>query len=183
MLTEIGFPTSKANVPIKARRKLGRRGLRQREAKSLYYIEQANQGTGSVHNSQCQRGGLGRSASIVTNAGNKGKPFSAYGDFISQWPWDHYGTFTFGRQLSQSRCLQHWDEFIDSLGRNTRGRVGWVRADEQRWSGYGSPEIPLHYHVLLKYENVPAPEGVAALWKSKAGNAKVEIYECARGAA
>jgi len=88
---------------------------------------------------------------------------SAYGDFISQWPWDHYGTFTFGRQLSQSRCLQHWDDFIDSLGRNTRGRVGWVRADEQRWSGYGSPEIPLHFHALLKYQNMPTPEAVAAL--------------------
>ena len=31
---------------------LGRRGLRQREAKPLYYIERANQGTGSVH--KCQ---------------------------------------------------------------------------------------------------------------------------------
>jgi hypothetical protein len=61
--------------------------------------------------------------------------------------------------------------------------VGWVRADEQRWSGYGSPEIPLHYHALLKYQNPPDPEAVAALWKSKAGDAKVETYECARGAA
>ena len=51
---------------------------------------------------------------------------SAYGDFISQWPWDHYATLTFGRKLSQASCLRHWDDFIDSLGRNTRGRVGWV---------------------------------------------------------
>jgi hypothetical protein len=61
--------------------------------------------------------------------------------------------------------------------------VGWVRADEQRWSGYGRPEIPLHYHALLKYQNVPAPEAVAAVWKSRAGDAKVEVYGSGGGAA
>ena len=68
-------------------------------------------------------------------------------------------------------------------GRLTRGRAAWIRADERRWSGYTSPEIPLHYHALLKYQNVPAPEAVEAQWKSRAGDARVEIYECARGAA
>jgi hypothetical protein len=108
---------------------------------------------------------------------------SAYGDFISQWPWDHYATLTFGRKLSQASCLRHWDEFIDSLGRNTRGRVGWIRADERRWSGYASPEIPLHFHALLKYQHVPAPDEVAGLWRSRAGDAKVEAYNCGGGAA
>jgi hypothetical protein len=61
--------------------------------------------------------------------------------------------------------------------------VGWVRADEQRWSGYGRPEIPLHYHALLKYQNVPAPEAVEAQWKSRAGDAKVEVYGSGGGAA
>jgi hypothetical protein len=61
--------------------------------------------------------------------------------------------------------------------------VGWVRADEQQWSGYGRPEIPLHYHALLKYQNVPALEAVAALWKAKAGDAKVEAYRSGGGAA
>jgi hypothetical protein len=41
----------------------------------------------------------------------------------------------------------------------------------------------LHYHALLKYQNVPDPEGVAALWKSKAGDAKVEVYDPGGGAA
>lgn len=58
-----------------------------------------------------------------------------------------------------------------------------VRADERRWSGYASPEIPLHYHALLKYRNVPAPEDVADLWRSRAGDAKVEAYNCGGGAA
>ncbi len=105
---------------------------------------------------------------------------SAYGGFINQWPWDQYATLTFGRQMSEARCLHHWDDFIDSLGRLTHGRVGWVRADEKRWSGYASPAIPLHFHSLLKYQNVPAPEAVAALWKSKAGDALVEPY-CSGG--
>jgi hypothetical protein len=108
---------------------------------------------------------------------------SAYGNFISQWPWDHYATLTFGRRMSQPRCLQHWDEFIDSAGRLTHGRVAWVRADEQRWSGFGSPQILLHFHALLKYQNVPAPEAVTTLWKSRSGDAKVEFYDPARGAA
>ena len=76
-----------------------------------------------------------------------------------------------------------WDQFIDSLGRLTHGRVAWVRADKRRWSGYASPEIPLHYHALLKYRNVPAPEDVADLWRSRAGDAKVEAYNCGGGAA
>ena len=94
---------------------------------------------------------------------NQSSLVSAYGDFFSSWPWDHYATLTFARQLSESTCLHHWDEFINSLGRLTHGRVAWVRADERRWSGYSRPEIPLHYHALLKYQNVPAPEDVAAL--------------------
>jgi len=61
--------------------------------------------------------------------------------------------------------------------------VGWVRADEQRWSGFGSPEVPLHFHALLKYKNVPPPEAVAAVWRAKAGVAKVEAYGPGGGAA
>jgi hypothetical protein len=108
---------------------------------------------------------------------------SAYGSFFGAWPWDHYATFTFARHLSDSTCLHHWDDFIDSLGRLTHGRVAWVRADERRRSGLASSEIPLHYHALLKYENVPAPEDVAGLWKAKAGDAKVELYDGGGGAA
>ena len=108
---------------------------------------------------------------------------SAYGDFFGSWPWDHYATLTFARKLSDSTCLRHWDEFVDSLGRVTHGRVAWVRADERRWSGCASPEIPLHYHALIKYRNVPAAGDVAGLWKAKAGDAKVETYDAGGGAA
>ncbi len=108
---------------------------------------------------------------------------SAYGHFIAQWPWDHYATFTFGRRLSQASCIHHWDDFIAAIGRLTRGRVGWVRADEKRWSGCGSPEIPLHFHALMRYQKVTTPEAVAALWKSRAGDAKVEVCDPARGPA
>jgi hypothetical protein len=41
----------------------------------------------------------------------------------------------------------------------------------------------LHYHALLKYQQVPAPEDVAALWKSRAGDARAEAYNCGGGAA
>jgi hypothetical protein len=41
----------------------------------------------------------------------------------------------------------------------------------------------MHYHALLKYQNVLAPEAVAALWKARAGDAKVEAYEHGGGAA
>ena len=60
--------------------------------------------------------------------------------------------------------------------------MAWVRADEQRWSGYASPEIPLHYHALLKYQNVPAPQDVAGLWKARGGDARVEAYDAGGGA-
>ena len=86
-------------------------------------------------------------------------------------------------QLSEARCIHLWEDFIDTIGRLTHGRVGWVRADEQRWSGCGAPEIPLHFHSLLKYQHVPAPEAVEAIWKSKAGDAQVEPYGSGGGAA
>jgi hypothetical protein len=108
---------------------------------------------------------------------------SAYSNFFGSWPWDHYDTFTFGRRLSESTCRHHWGEFIDSLGRLTHGRVVWVRADERRWSGCASPEIPLHYHAPLKYQHVPAAEAVAGLWKTRAGDARVEAYNPGGGAA
>lgn len=106
-----------------------------------------------------------------------------YGNWIHQWPWDHFATFTFGRVLSPSTCEHHWKAFIDSLERYTRGRTGWIRATEGRWSGCGKPYIPLHYHALLIYKNPPAPGAVEAMWGSKSGDGKVEIYDPARGAA
>ena len=36
--------------------------------------------------------------------------------------------------------------------------------------------------TVVKYQNTPAPEDVAALWKSRAGDAKVEAYDCGGGA-
>jgi hypothetical protein len=41
----------------------------------------------------------------------------------------------------------------------------------------------LHYHALLRYENIPVPEAVAAVWKSRGGDAKVELYDPGGGAA
>ena len=114
---------------------------------------------------------------------NQSSLVSAYGQFFGAWPWDHYATLTFARQLSESTSIRHWNDFINSLGRLTHGRVAWVRADERRWSGLASSEIPLHYHALLKYQYVPAIEDVAGLWKARAGDARVEAYNCGGGAA
>jgi hypothetical protein len=41
---------------------------------------------------------------------------SAYGDFFCQWPWDHYATITFGRRLSDTRCLHLWEDFTPIRG-------------------------------------------------------------------
>ncbi len=35
----------------------------------------------------------------------------------------------------------------------------------------------------MRYQKVTTPEAVAALWKSRAGDAKVEVYDPGRGAA
>jgi hypothetical protein len=94
-----------------------------------------------------------------------------------------HNTLTFARKLSESTCIRHCNDLICSIGRFTHGRVAWVGADERRWSGYASPEIPLHYHALLKYQHGPATEDVAGLWKLRAGDAKVEAYNRGSGAA
>jgi len=56
-----------------------------------------------------------------------------------------------GRRLPQARRVRHWNQFIDSVEHLTHGPLGRVRADEDRWSGCGNPEIPLHFDALLKY--------------------------------
>lgn len=107
-----------------------------------------------------------------------------YGNWISHWPWQMFGTFTFGRPLSRPTCEHHWIEFVNCLGRYTRGRVGWIRATEFfRWSGCGKPHIPLHFHTLLIFENTPDPITMEAMWWSKSGSAKVEIYNPEQGGA
>jgi len=44
-------------------------------------------------------------------------------------------------------------------------------------------EIPLHLHALLKYQNVRAADDVASLWRARAGDARVELYDAGEGAA
>lgn len=107
----------------------------------------------------------------------------AYGDFFSQWVWDHVAILTLGRRLRQARRIRQWNQFIGSIERLTHGRVGRVQADEEHWSGCGTREIQQHFHDLLKCQNAPSLEAVAALWKSKAGDAQVEVYGSGGGAA
>lgn len=106
-----------------------------------------------------------------------------YASWIHRWPWHHFATFTFGRVLSPSTCEHHWKTFINSLERYTRGRIGWLRVPEGRWSGCGKPYISLHYHALLIYKHPPAPGVVEAMWGAKSGDAQVEVYDPGRGAA
>jgi len=62
---------------------------------------------------------------------------SAYGSFFGSWPWDHYATLTFARKLSDSTCLRHWDDFINTLGRLTM--VVWSGSEQMNGDGLVMP--------------------------------------------
>ena len=92
-------------------------------------------------------------------------------------------TMTFAKRVSADKARSRFMEWIDGLEWFQRRPLGWLRAEEtKRWSGLGTPAVPLHFHGLLiaaPHLNIPQAE---FLGRDLAGDTLVEQYRRGGGA-
>jgi hypothetical protein len=92
-----------------------------------------------------------------------------YVDWFRTIPWQCFGTFTFAWAVSDPQAAQVFKELINRLERVVRCPIGYLRGDEKRFSGWGMPASPRHFHVLLAAAATLDPTWVGAMWMKMAG--------------
>jgi hypothetical protein len=101
--------------------------------------------------------------------------------FIESQNVTHYFTLKYPRRLSWEGRHKAFLEWIDGIEWMQRRSLGWLRADECRFSGLGFPEIPEHHHgVLMDAEHLSC-HTAESLWRTY-GDAVVQRYEPHGGA-
>jgi len=90
-------------------------------------------------------------------------------EWLTQVPWQIFGTFTFAWHVSDAQALGVFDEFMNRLERFLRSPVTYVRGDEKRFSGCGMPGAPRHFHAVLAALPRIDSQFVGDLWMSMAG--------------
>jgi hypothetical protein len=106
-----------------------------------------------------------------------------YERWLGTVPWQLFCTFTFAWRVSDAQALKVYDEFVRRLEIFLRGPIVYVRGDEKRYSGCGTPEAPRHFHAVITGHRRIDPELVSDLWELLAGRrengagANVRIYD------
>ena len=89
----------------------------------------------------------------------------------------HVFTLTYGAKSSIWRRMNHFHKWIDNLERLQHRPLGWLRADEMRYSGCGYPAIPAHHHgILFNGIDLNIKNG-ESIWHSMAGDALITPYD------
>ena len=102
--------------------------------------------------------------------------------FIETQNVTHYFTLTYPRRRGWEARHNAFLEWVDAIEWMQRRPLGWLRADECRYSGLGFPEIPEHHHGLLVDTDHLCCRTAESLWRSRYGDARVVRYECHGGA-
>lgn len=105
--------------------------------------------------------------------------------FFAQFNPTHYYTLTYAGTWGEERRVRAFRDWIDAIEWMQRRNLGWVRADEMRrcrHSGLGFPEIAPHHHGLLFDTQNLSCGDAAGIWRSFAGDARVEKYRPGGGA-
>lgn len=90
-------------------------------------------------------------------------------EWLRQVAWQVFCTFTFAWSVSDAQGERVFATFVDRMERHLHCPLGYVRGDEVRFSGYGKPAAPRHYHVLFAAERKLEPSWVADMWTALAG--------------
>lgn len=101
--------------------------------------------------------------------------------FIESQNVTHYFTLTYPRRRSWEGRYKSFLEWIDGIEWMQHRPLGWLRADECRFSGCGFPEIPEHHHGVLVDTQHLSCRTAEGLWRTY-GDALVERYEPHGGA-
>lgn len=102
--------------------------------------------------------------------------------FIERLNITHYFTLTYARRLGWEGRYKAFHAWLNLIERQQRRPLGWLRADERRFSGLGFPEIPEHHHGLLIDTGGLVCKDAENLWRAKYGDARVEPYRRNGGA-
>lgn len=102
-------------------------------------------------------------------------------EFIESQNVTHYFTLTYPRRVSWEGRHKRFREWLDAIEWMQRRPLGWLRADENRFSGLGFPKIPEHHHGLLVDTDHLCSRTAEHLWRTF-GDARVEKYERYGGA-
>ena len=110
----------------------------------------------------------------------------AYGEFINDWPWDWFGTFTFREAIHPESANKIFNRYTHYLNRSMYGvrytnrpNDGAIIVRGSEWQGRGV----LHYHALIGR----IAKGVRRFewmeqWNKMAGFARIYPYNPNRGA-
>lgn len=113
----------------------------------------------------------------------KAELLTAATQFFEQQDVTQFYTMTFAKRVSVETARSRFMERIDGLEWFQRRPLGWLRAEEsERWSGLGTPAVPLHFHGLLiaaPHLNIPQAE---FLGRDLAGDTQVQPYRRGGGA-
>lgn len=118
-----------------------------------------------------------------------------FGDWLSQYAWTHWGTFTFRPHIPRSRpglapprftpsqagppvdfAHREWLRYVRRLERSLHRRIWWFRGDE-----FGERLGRLHFHALIGGAMDYPSEVLAEFWG--AGFSSIVRYDPERGAA
>jgi hypothetical protein len=100
---------------------------------------------------------------------------AAVGQFLVQFPWDHFVTNTFQHPPSVERAQRIFSGWIRGLERRAQRRFDWHRVPE--FTSFGC----IHYHVLLVGSAGLTTRTLETSWHR--GLARARVYNPSLGAA
>jgi hypothetical protein len=103
-------------------------------------------------------------------------------ELIASFNVTHYFTLTYPRRMSCEGRDKLFERWLDAIEWLQRRPLGWIRADERRFSGLGFPEIPWHHHGLLIDTDHLCGRTAESIWRSFVGDARVVRYQRNGGA-
>jgi hypothetical protein len=102
----------------------------------------------------------------------------AWGQFLSQFPWDWFVTLTFAEPVPSFRAYRLFGQFVRDIEKAAGMRIAWFMAFE-----YGRRGGRLHLHALML--NVAHLSRLWWMdeWSRRAGYARILPFDRSRGAA
>lgn len=102
----------------------------------------------------------------------------SYGEFLSQFPWDWYGTLTFRDKVSSHIAFKLFNKWKVRLKKATNHRIDCALVIEPTRLRNGVP----HLHVLISGAKNEKPYIWEQRWYVIGGLAKIEPYDPEQGA-
>jgi hypothetical protein len=102
----------------------------------------------------------------------------SYGEFLSQFPWDWYGTLTFRDKVSSHMAFKRFNKWKVRLKKAAKHRIDYVLVIEGTCSRDGVP----HLHFLIVGAKNEKPYTWEQRWYVIGGLAKIERYHPRQGA-